>query len=100
MLYNGASELEFGSFDGGGDDDYTGVGLVEISEIFAMQNAFFFGIEQFTSTVCLKCKIRASPRLKWTEKNASIRKSMDFIYFFVSLHTVWLLFSSHLLWPL
>ena len=34
--------MEFGLSDGGEDFEYSGVGLVEISKIFEMQDAFSF----------------------------------------------------------
>ena len=35
--------MKFGPFDGRDDGEYSGVGFVEISTIFAMQDSFFFG---------------------------------------------------------
>ena len=40
---NGAREMELGPFDGGEDGEYNGVGFSEISQVFPMQNAYFFG---------------------------------------------------------
>ena len=40
---NGAKEMEFGLLDSGEDGEHSGVGLVEKSRIFAMQNDFFRG---------------------------------------------------------
>ena len=40
-----AKEIEFGLFDGREDDGHDGVSLLEISEIYAVQVAFFFGTE-------------------------------------------------------
>ena len=34
-------EIKFVSFDGGDDGEHNGVGLVDISKIFAMQDDFF-----------------------------------------------------------
>ena len=34
--------MELGSFDGGEDGEYSGVGFVEISELFATQDEFFY----------------------------------------------------------
>ena len=34
--------MQFVSFDGGEDDEYGGLGFVEISRIFIMQNIFYF----------------------------------------------------------
>ena len=39
--------MEFSSFDGVEDGDNIGASFVEVSGIFAMQDAFFFGIELF-----------------------------------------------------
>ena len=38
---NGAREMEFGSFDGGGDGERDGIVFVEISNIFTMEDNFF-----------------------------------------------------------
>ena len=35
--------MEFGAPDGGEDDEYSNIGFVEISKIYAMQGAFFSG---------------------------------------------------------
>ena len=40
---------EFGSLDGGDNNEYNGLGFVEISKIFAMQDAFFFRMISFDS---------------------------------------------------
>ena len=40
-----AREMELGLLDGGGDEEHSGVGFVEILEIFAREHAIFFGIE-------------------------------------------------------
>ncbi len=42
-----ATQMEFGSFDGGEDGAYSGVGFVKISNKFAVQSRFFSGTEQF-----------------------------------------------------
>ena len=39
--------MECGSFDGGDDSEYSGSGLLGISKLVAMQDAFFFGSESF-----------------------------------------------------
>ena len=39
--------MEFGLFDGGKGVEYSGVGLAEISQIFMMQDAYFFGTTSF-----------------------------------------------------
>ena len=39
--------MEFGSFDGGRDGEQNGVSFVEISKIFAKQNANIFGMISF-----------------------------------------------------
>ncbi len=39
--------MEFGSLDGGEDSEYNGAGFMGISTIFAMHDAFFFGILLF-----------------------------------------------------
>ena len=39
--------VEIGLFDSGHIGKYNGVGLGEISEIFSMQGAFFFGTKPF-----------------------------------------------------
>ena len=41
---NGDREVKLGSLGGGKDDEHNGNGSVVISEIFAMQDAFYFGI--------------------------------------------------------
>ena len=38
--HNGDREMGFGSLDGGEHDQYSGVGIVIISCIFAMQDAY------------------------------------------------------------
>ena len=38
-------EIECDSFDGGSDGKYNGVGFVETSKIFAMQDTFCYGTE-------------------------------------------------------
>ena len=47
MSNNGAPEMKAGSTEGGEDDKYNGVGLVEISEIIVKQNIFFSGTAPF-----------------------------------------------------
>ena len=42
-----AREIELDSFDSGDNGKHTDIGCVEISEIVAMQDAFFFGSEPF-----------------------------------------------------
>ena len=37
--------MQFGPLDGGEDGKYDGVGLAEISEIFIIQDDFFFGMQ-------------------------------------------------------
>ena len=39
--------MQFGSHDGGEDDEYNGVGFVGISHFFAVQDAYFFRIISF-----------------------------------------------------
>ena len=39
--------MKFGSLDGGDNVEHNGVGFAEISEIFAMREAFFFGKKSF-----------------------------------------------------
>ena len=39
--------MEVGLLDGGEDGKYSGVGFVDVSEISAMQGAFFFESESF-----------------------------------------------------
>ena len=41
--------MKFGSFDGGKDGGHIGVGLVEISKLFAMHDAIFLETEYFES---------------------------------------------------
>ena len=52
---DGAIETKSGSFDGGDDGEYIGVAFVEISKLFAKQDAVFFGKKQllveFSTTV-------------------------------------------------
>ena len=40
--------MEFGSFDGGEDDEDTSAGFVEIYEIFATPNGFLYGVTPFS----------------------------------------------------
>ena len=44
---NGARETNFGLFGGGGDDEYRGIGLVEISKAFETQDHCFHGMMLF-----------------------------------------------------
>ena len=46
-MNSGATEMKFGSHNDGGDDEYRGVGLVEISKIFAMQADFVCWVASF-----------------------------------------------------
>ena len=39
-----AREMEFGSLDGGDDDEHSVVGFVEISKLVGKLDAFFFGL--------------------------------------------------------
>ena len=39
--------MKFSLLSGGDDGGYNGVGFVKISEIFVMQDAFFFGTRSF-----------------------------------------------------
>ena len=39
--------MKFGYLDGREDDQHTGAGFVEISNIFVMQDAIFFGMAPF-----------------------------------------------------
>ena len=39
--------MEFGSFHGGDSDEHNGGGFMETSKIFAMKDAFLFGIMSF-----------------------------------------------------
>ena len=56
---NGASEVGFGSLDGGEDAEHSGVGFVEKSKIFATQGAVPRGSEsldrvwQLAITICI-----------------------------------------------
>ena len=36
--------MKFDSFDGGRDDEYNGVGLVKIPQVFVTQDEFFHGV--------------------------------------------------------
>ena len=50
---NDATEVKFASFDGAGDGGHSGVGLVEISKMFATQVDFFNGMAPFDRVVRL-----------------------------------------------
>ncbi len=39
--------MEFDSIDGRDDDEYSGVGFVDIFKIFAVQGSFVFGMISF-----------------------------------------------------
>ena len=41
--------MEFCSLDGGDDGEYYGIGFVEISKMFSMQNSCFYGTQSFDS---------------------------------------------------
>ena len=52
MRYIGARELEVGSFDGAGVVEHDGVGFLEISSMFVIQDYILFGTIPF-DRVCL-----------------------------------------------
>ena len=52
LAYNGATEMELGSFDGGGNGEHNSVGLVEISETFVTQNQYLNGAALFVEVYC------------------------------------------------
>ena len=53
--------MEFGLLDGGGDGEHNGVGFVDIFEIYATQDAFFFGMDAFSRVVGIGWLIGVKP---------------------------------------
>ena len=58
--------MEFGSLDGGEDDEYISAGFVEILEIFVTQNGFFFGMKSFDNSSIMsdRCFHSSSPSIE------------------------------------
>ena len=46
LTHTGQMKNKFGLHDGGDDGEHNGVGILEVSEIFEAQDAFFFGTIQ------------------------------------------------------
>ena len=47
--------MEFGQLDGGDDGEHSGVSFVEISRIFATQDALFYGVELVDEVYICDC---------------------------------------------
>ena len=66
---NSASNMRLGSIYGEEDDEQNGAGFVSISEIFAKQGSFFFGMESFDKVYILKTK---SPQTATCSQNRCV----------------------------
>ncbi len=66
--------MEFGSLDGGENGEHSGVGRVEISKIFAMQDVFFFGMASFDNVCRLDARALnlVLPQERWWESQSGI----------------------------